>query len=128
MITEIVVTMGLIGLLLALIGIYGLVSYSVARRTREIGVRIAIGAGRADVIRMVLRQGLVLAAIGIGVGGVLSLIAGKALAAGMIGLGKPNPATFVIVPLAVLLVTMAACWAPAWRASRVDPLRALRAD
>jgi ABC-type antimicrobial peptide transport system permease subunit len=128
MITEIVVTMGLIGLLLALIGIYGLVSYSVARRTREIGVRIAIGAGRADVIRMVLRQGLVLAAIGIGVGGVLSLIAGKALAAGMIGLGKPNPATFIVVPLAVLLVTMAACWAPAWRASRVDPLRALRAD
>jgi predicted permease len=128
MITQIVVTMGLIGLLLALIGIYGLVSYSVAQRTREIGVRIAIGAGRADVIRMVLRQGLVLAAIGIGVGGALSLIAGKALAAGMIGLGKPNPATFVIVPLAVLLVTMAACWAPAWRASRVDPLRALRAD
>jgi ABC-type antimicrobial peptide transport system permease subunit len=95
----------------------------VARRTREIGVRIAIGAGRADVIRMVLRQGLVLAAIGIGVGGVLSLIAGKALAAGMIGLGKPNPATFIVVPLAVLLVTMAACWAPAWRASRVDPPR-----
>jgi predicted permease len=128
MITQMVVTMGLIGLLLALIGIYGLVSYSVARRTREIGVRIAIGADRSDVIKMVLRQGFVLACIGIGVGGVFSLIVGKALAAGMIGLGKPNPATFVVVPVAVLLVTMAACWAPAWRASRVDPLRALRAD
>lgn len=128
MITQMVVTMGLIGLLLALIGIYGLVSYSVARRTREIGVRIAIGADRSDVIKMVLRQGFVLACIGIGVGGVLSLVVGKALAAGMIGLGKPNPATFIVVPLAVMLVTMAACWAPAWRASRVDPLRALRAD
>ena len=128
MITQMVVTMGLIGLLLALIGIYGLVSYSVARRTREIGVRIAIGADRTDVIKMVLRQGFVLACIGIGVGGILSLIVGKALAAGLIGLGKPNPATFIIVPLAVLLVTMAACWAPAWRASRVDPLRALRAE
>jgi putative ABC transport system permease protein len=128
MITQMVVTMGLIGLLLALIGIYGLVSYSVARRTREIGVRIAIGADRTDVIKMVLRQGFVLACIGIGVGGALSLIVGKALAAGLIGLGKPNPATFIVVPLAVLLVTMAACWAPAWRASRVDPLRTLRAD
>jgi predicted permease len=128
MITQMVVTMGLIGLLLALIGIYGLVSYSVARRTREIGVRIAIGADRTDVIKMVLRQGFVLACIGIGVGGVLSLIVGKALAAGLIGLGKPNPATFIVVPLAVLLVTMAACWAPAWRASRVDPLRALRTE
>lgn len=128
MITQMVVMMGLIGLLLALIGIYGLVSYSVARRTREIGVRIAIGADRTDVIKMVLRQGFVLACIGIGVGGVLSLIVGKALAAGLIGLGKPNPATFILVPLAVLLVTMAACWAPAWRASRVDPLRALRSE
>jgi predicted permease len=128
MITQMVITMGLIGLLLALIGIYGLVSYSVARRTREIGVRIAIGADRMDVIKMVLRQGFVLACIGIGVGGVLSLIVGKALAAGLIGLGKPNPATFIVVPLAVLLVTMAACWAPAWRASRVDPLRALRSE
>jgi predicted permease len=128
MITQMVVTMGLIGLLLALIGIYGLVSYSVARRTREIGVRIAIGADRTDVIKMVLRQGFVLACIGIGVGGVLSVVVGKALAAGMIGLGQPNPVTFIVVPLAVLLVTMAACWAPAWRASRVDPLRALRAE
>jgi predicted permease len=128
MITQMVVTMGLIGLTLALIGIYGLVSYSVARRTREIGVRIAIGANQSDVIRMVLRQGLVLACIGIGVGGALSVVTGKVLAAGMIGLGKPNPATFVVVPLAVLLVTMAACFAPAWRASRVDPLRALRSE
>ncbi|HET7871873.1 MAG TPA: ABC transporter permease [Terriglobales bacterium] len=126
MIMQMVLTMGLIGLTLALIGIYGLVSYSVARRTREIGVRIAIGAGRNDVIKMVLRQGFVLAAIGIAIGGTLSAVTGKLLAKGMIGLGKPNPATFVLVPLAMLLVTMAACWTPAWRASRVDPMKALR--
>jgi predicted permease len=126
MVMQMVLTMGLMGLTLALIGIYGLVSYSVARRTREIGVRIAIGADRADVLKMILRQGLLLALLGIGVGGALSAFAAKALAAGMVGLGRPNVATFVLVPLTVLLVTMAACWAPAWRASRVDPIKALR--
>lgn len=126
MVMQIVVTMGLMGLTLALIGTYGLVSYSVARRTREIGVRIAIGADRYDVIRMVMRQGFLLALIGIVVGGALSAAAGKALVAGLIGLATMNPATFIVVPVAVLLVTMAACFAPAWRASRVDPIRALR--
>ncbi len=126
MIMQMVTTMGLIGLTLALIGIYGLVSYSVARRTREIGVRIAIGASRTDILKMVMRQSFVLAGIGIAVGGILSALAGKALAAGLLGLGKPNAATFIVVPLTVLLVTMAACWAPAWKASRVDPIRALR--
>ncbi|HKV93348.1 MAG TPA: ABC transporter permease [Candidatus Angelobacter sp.] len=126
MIMQMVMTMGLIGLTLALIGTYGLVSYSVARRTREIGVRIAIGANRADVLKLIMRQGLMLAGIGVAVGGLASAVAGKALAAGLIGLGKPNPATFIVVPVAVLLVTMAACWAPAWRASRIDPIKALR--
>jgi predicted permease len=126
MVMQMVLTMGLMGLSLALIGVYGLVSYSVARRTREIGVRIAIGADRVDVLKMVLRQGFGLAVVGIVIGGALSALAGKALATGMVGLGKPNLATFVIVPVTVLLVTMAACWVPAWRASRVDPIKALR--
>ena len=91
-------------------------------------MRIAIGADRASVIRMILRQGFVLAAIGIAVGGALSLLAGKALTAGFIGLAQPSLTAFVAVPIAVLLVTMAACWAPAWRASRVDPIKALRFD
>jgi macrolide transport system ATP-binding/permease protein len=126
MVMQMVVAMGMMGLTLALIGTYGLVSYSVARRTREIGVRIAIGANRADVLKMVMRQGFVLAAVGIAVGGALSAVAGKALAAGLVGLGKPNAATFILVPMTVLLVTMTACSAPAWRASRVDPIKALR--
>jgi putative ABC transport system permease protein len=128
MIMQMVITMGLLGLVLALVGIYGLVSYSVARRTREIGVRIAIGATRTDVIRMILQQGFVLACTGIVVGGVLSILASRAIAAGMVGFGQSNPAAYVVVPIAILLVTMAACWAPAWRASRLDPLRALRSE
>ena len=126
MIMQMVAAMGLMGLTLALIGIYGLVSYSVARRTREIGVRMAIGANKSDVVKMVLLQGFLLSLIGIGVGGVFSIAVGRALAAGLVGLGTPNTATFVVVPLAVLMVTMAACWVPAWRASRVDPIKALR--
>jgi putative ABC transport system permease protein len=126
MVMQMVVAMGLMGLTLALIGIYGLISYSVARRTREIGVRIAIGANRADVIKMVLRQGLVLAVTGIAVGGALSLLGSKALTAGFVGLAQPSLAAFIAVPIAVLLIAVAACWAPAWRASRVDPIRALR--
>jgi len=126
MIMQIVGAMGLMGLTLALIGIYGLVSYSVARRTREIGVRMAIGANRSNVIKMVLRQGFLLSLAGIAVGGVISLAVAKAIAAGFVGLGKPNLATFIVVPIAVLAVTMFACWAPARRASRVDPIQALR--
>ena len=126
MIMQIVGAMGLMGLTLALIGIYGLVSYSVARRTREIGVRMAIGADRANVIKMVLRQGLVLTLAGIGAGGAISLAVSKVIAAGFAGLGKPNAITFVLVPVTVLIVAVAACWYPAWRASRVDPMSALR--
>jgi predicted permease len=126
MIMQIVGVMGLMGLALALIGIYGLVSYSVARRTREIGVRMAIGADRSDVIKMVLRQGFILSLAGIAAGAAISLAVAKAIAAGFVGLGKPNVTTFIVVPIAVLAVTMFACWAPARRASRVDPIQALR--
>jgi predicted permease len=128
MIMQIVGTMGLMGLVLALIGIYGLVSYSVARRTREIGVRMAIGANMGDVVRMVLRQGFFLSLTGVAIGGLISLAVSRAISAGFIGLGTPNLATFVVVPIAVLAVTMAACWAPARRASRVDPIKALRLE
>jgi predicted permease len=126
MIMQLVAAMGLMGLVLALIGIYGLVSYTVARRTREIGVRMAIGAAKSDVLQMVLRQGLKLSLAGIFVGGLASIAVSRVIAAGMIGLGRPNLMTFLIVPPAVLLITMAACWFPAMRASRIDPIKALR--
>jgi len=123
---EIVGTMGAVGLTLAVIGLYGLIAFSVARRTREIGVRIAIGARPLDVLKMVLRQGLTLSILGIVIGGAISVVVSRALTAGLVGLGRPNPATYVIVPVLLLAITMLACYLPAYRASRVDPLLALR--
>jgi predicted permease len=123
---EVVMTMGAVGLTLALIGLYGLIAFSVSRRTREIGIRMAIGAHRSDVLRMVLRQGLTLAVAGIGVGGAISVAVARALTAGLVGLGHPNAATYVIVPVTLLVVALASCYLPAFRASRVDPMVALR--
>jgi putative ABC transport system permease protein len=128
MLVEIVATMGAIGLSLALIGLYGLVAYSVARRTREIGVRMAIGAHQNDVLKMVLRQGLLLSLIGIGIGGLLAAAVSKALVAGLVGLASASAAVYVIVPLLLLAVTLGACYMPARRAARVDPVAALRAE
>jgi predicted permease len=119
-------TMGLLGLTLALIGLYGLVAYSVARRTREIGIRMAVGAARSDVLMMVLRQGLTLSLVGVFVGGVLSLAVGRLLTTSAGGFGASNPAIYVIVPMMLIALTLIASYFPARRASRVDPLRALR--
>ena len=126
MIVEMVGTMGGLGMALALIGLYGLIAYSVARRTREIGVRMAIGARRSDVLGMVLRQGLTLSMLGVCIGGAISVLVARLLTIGLIGLGSPNSATYVIVPLVLLAVTLASCYLPAFRASRVDPVVALR--
>lgn len=126
MILETIGAMGTTGLALALIGLYGLVAYSVARRTREIGVRMAIGARASDVLRMVLRQGLVLSLIGIGVGSLATIATARVLAAGLMGFGNPSPATYVLVPVLLLLVTLASCYVPARRAARVDPTITLR--
>jgi putative ABC transport system permease protein len=123
---EVVGTMGTVGLSLALIGLYGLMAFSVARRTREIGIRMAIGARRSQVLSMVLRQGLVLSVAGICIGGAISIAVSRLLTAGLIGLGHPNSGTYVIVPMLLFLVTMASCYLPALRASRVDPMVALR--
>ncbi|HBY61424.1 MAG TPA: hypothetical protein DEH78_16505 [Solibacterales bacterium] len=123
---QLVSALGLIGLTLALLGLYGLMTYSVSRRTKEIGTRMAIGATSGNVLRMVLRQGLLLAGVGMAFGGVLSYFTAKAVAIGLAGLGSPSALTFVAVPVALLAVSLLACYVPARRASRVDPLRALR--
>jgi ABC-type antimicrobial peptide transport system permease subunit len=126
MIITLVTTMGLIGLVLALIGLYGLIAYSVSRRTREIGIRIAVGAERAQVLKMVIRQGLTLALTGVGVGSLATIGVAKLIATGLVGLGKLSPTTFIAVPMLLVAVTLVACYIPARRASQVDPMVALR--
>jgi macrolide transport system ATP-binding/permease protein len=125
-IMQMVAAMGLLGLSLALIGLYGLIAYSVNRRTQEIGIRMAIGANKAEVLKMVLRQGLTLVLAGVVAGGAISFGVARLMAIGLVGLGAPNPLTYVLVPIALLLITMAACYIPARRASLIDPIRALR--
>jgi putative ABC transport system permease protein len=125
MLNELVAVMGLIGLLLAMFGLYGLLAYSVARRTREIGIRMAVGADRGSVVRMVLRQGLLLVLAGLGIGLVASLGAEKLVMA-VFGVTKRDPLAYLLVAPALLLVTMLAVYVPARRASRVEPMRALR--
>jgi predicted permease len=125
MIIQTVGIMGLMGLLLAVSGLFGLVSYSVSRRTREIGIRMAIGADRLSVLGMVLRQGLGLGVAGVVIGIGLSLAAGP-LVLSVFGAAGNDPWSYVIVVVCMLAVTMAASFLPARRASKVDPIRALR--
>jgi len=117
-----------VSLLLAAIGIYGVISYSVTQRTREIGIRAALGANRGNVIRLILRHGLTVAGIGlvIGVGGALGLT--RLLASMLFGVSGHDPITMGVVAVLLGLVAFAACLFPAWRATKVDPIIALRAE
>ncbi|MBI4905192.1 MAG: ABC transporter permease [Acidobacteria bacterium] len=115
-----------IALLLAAIGIYGLIAYSVAQRTREIGVRMALGAARGDVMRMVVRQGVSLAAIGIMVGLGGAFILTRLLKAMLFGIGVKDALTFVAATVGIMLVVLLATFVPALRATRISPVVALR--
>jgi len=119
-------TLGIVGLLLCAIGIYGVTSYSVAQRTREIGIRVALGADRVDVIRLVLRQGLVLAAAGTAIGVVIAGAGSTFLESLLYGMRGLDPITFAGACLLFAAVTLVASYIPARRATRVDPMVALR--
>jgi predicted permease len=118
----------ILALILAGIGIYGLVAYSVGQRTHEIGIRMALGAKSPDVLRMILRDGMKMAAIGAAVGLVLALPLPKLFDAMFYGLRLREPRLYFIVPVAILVVATLATYVPARRATRVDPMRALRQD
>ena len=117
-----------VALVLAAIGIYGVIAYSTAQRTQEIGIRLALGADRRSVLRLVLGGGLRIAAAGLALGLAGALALTHVLSSLLYGVGTRDPLTFVAVPSVLLLVSLAACWIPARRALRVDPLTALRSD
>jgi predicted permease len=117
---------GAIGLTLAAIGLYGVMSYSVRRRTREIGIRMALGAKRPTVLRMILRQGLILTAIGLAIGLAIALALGRFTASVLYGTSGTDLLTFVTVSLVLLATAVAAVLVPALRAAHVEPTTALR--
>ena len=119
---------GALALALAAIGLYGVVSYGVAQRTREIGIRMALGAGRPRVVRLLVAGGLRLVVIGGVLGLALALAAARLLGGLLFEVSALDPLTFLGVPLVLGAAALLAAWLPARRASRVDPLAALRTD
>jgi ABC-type antimicrobial peptide transport system permease subunit len=119
-------SLGLVGLMLTGIGIYGMMAYAVTRRTREIGIRVALGARRADVIRMVLREGLSLTTIGSAIGVILAAAMSRVLAGFLFGIPPIDPVTFAGTTVLFAAIGVAACCVPVLRATRIDPTWALR--
>lgn len=120
--------LGALGLVLALVGIYGVVSYSASQRTQEIGVRMALGAQRLDILRLVVGRGLVLIAVGVAVGLAGSFGVARLLSNLLFGISSTDPVTFVGVPVLLGSMALVASYIPALRATRIDPMRALRQD
>jgi putative ABC transport system permease protein len=118
----------LVAFLLAAIGIHGLLAFAVSSRSQEIGVRIALGARTGDILSMILREGLVLAAAGIGAGAGLAYLAGRALQSLLAGVSPGDVSTYSAAIGLAFVMTLAGSFLPALRAVRVDPLSALRAD
>jgi putative ABC transport system permease protein len=117
-----------LALLLAAIGLYGVISFIAARRTNEIGIRLALGARPGSLVRLVMREGIVLAAAGVGVGLMAAALATRLLEAQLFGVAPLDPLTFVAVPVLLLLVAAVAAYLPARRAAAVNPVVALMSD
>jgi putative ABC transport system permease protein len=117
-----------LALILAAVGIYGIVAYSVTERTHEIGVRVALGAQRRDVMAMVVGQGLTMTIVGTAIGVAASAALARLMSSLLFGVSAVDPLTFVAIPLLLIAVALVACYVPARRAMRVDPLQTLRAE
>ena len=128
MISVLSAAFALLATLLAAVGLYGVLAYTVAQRTSEIGIRMALGAQRSSVLRLVVGNGLVLALIGVGIGVVGAIIATRTLSTLVFGVSTTDPSVFAFVALTLTAVATAAAAIPALRASRVDPIVALRSE
>jgi len=128
MIGTLSASFAMLATLLAAVGLYGVLAYSVAQRTREIGVRIALGADMRDIVGMVLGEGVRRTAVGVALGLAGALAASHAVRGLLYGVGATDPVTYAAVVALLLAVTIVACLLPAWRAARVSPLVALRGD
>ncbi len=125
---QLMAAFAILAMLLAAVGIYGVLAYSIGRRTREIGVRVALGARRGDVIGMVLSQALRMILLGTAIGTVSALAFSRLLAKLLYGVSVTDPVVFLIVPAVLVTIALIASYVPAWRATRIDPLVALRSE
>ncbi len=120
--------LGLVALTLASLGLYGVISYAVSMRTREIGIRMALGAHSTSVRALIIRQGMLLTAVGLAVGLAASLLATPILQSQLINLPANDPVTFAGVAVLLIAIALVACYVPARRATRIDPIATLRAE
>jgi predicted permease len=123
---ELTAALGLLGLILAVVGIYGVMAYAVRQRTQEIGVRIALGAQRTSILWMVSRQGIAIVGIGLALGLLIAVAVGRLMGDFLVGIGPTDPLTYLTVSLLLTFIALAACYVPARRATGVDPMVALR--
>jgi len=124
--TVLLAAFAAIAVFLALVGVYGLLSYSVRQRTAEIGLRMALGAGPGALVAMVVRQGLMVTGVGLGIGLLAAAMMARLIASMLYSVHAFDAVTFLAVPVFMLAAAAIACFVPAWKAARIDPMRALR--